>query len=250
MSQHFDTDSPNITPPEQEQAPPQQEEALTITPPQTSTAMINIPLLGRYTKQQAVKLIALVVLAVPCLYFMLPSKDRQATQDYSQLRPVALPSVSTPVTLPTQVASDTPPVSFPKQEEEQAPIRDNHQLDRIDDELQALGQQVNTINDKLVLLGNQKALAPAASSRAKKSATHHANKPRSVAHKMITRNASAKPAVDIEQVQLLSIYPDLAWVSYQDSTYALHPGDRLAGLTVVAIDSHQRLVVTTAGNIH
>lgn len=248
MSQHFDTDSPNITPPEQ--APPQQEETPIETPSQPATTMINIPLLGRNDKKQVIMLITLAVLAIPCIYLMLPSKDRQATQDYSQLRPVALPSVSTPATLPTQVASDTPPVSFPKQEEEQAPTRDNHQLDRIDDELQALSGQVNTLNDKLILLENQKALALTTSSKPKKSATHHVNKPRSAVHKMITPHASAKPEVDIKQVQLLSIYPDLAWVSYQDSTYALHPGDRLAGLTVVAIDSHQRLVVTTAGNIH
>ncbi|EKS6645694.1 hypothetical protein QCD58_004584 [Enterobacter hormaechei] len=47
-----------------------------------------------------------------------------------------------------------------------------------------------------------------------------------------------------------SLYPDLAWVKYRDSTWALHPGDTLDNVTVLKIDTLHRTVVTTAGTLH
>lgn len=48
---------------------------------------------------------------------------------------------------------------------------------------------------------------------------------------------------------IASLYPGLAWVNYQGSTWALRPGDRIGHATVQSIDTTQRQVVTTAGVI-
>ncbi len=46
-----------------------------------------------------------------------------------------------------------------------------------------------------------------------------------------------------------SLYPGLAWVNYQGSTWALRPGDRIGQATVQSIDTQQRQVITTGGVI-
>lgn len=46
-----------------------------------------------------------------------------------------------------------------------------------------------------------------------------------------------------------SLYPGLAWVTWQGSSWALRPGDRFAGATVLRIDEHKREVVTSSGVI-
>jgi intracellular multiplication protein IcmG len=48
---------------------------------------------------------------------------------------------------------------------------------------------------------------------------------------------------------IASLYPGLAWVNYQGSTWALRPGDRIGNATVQSIDTTQRQVITTAGVI-
>ncbi|MGK2894538.1 hypothetical protein [Klebsiella michiganensis] len=47
-----------------------------------------------------------------------------------------------------------------------------------------------------------------------------------------------------------SLYPDLAWVKYRDSTWALRPGDSLDNVRVLKIDTLHRTVITTAGTLH
>ncbi len=46
-----------------------------------------------------------------------------------------------------------------------------------------------------------------------------------------------------------SLYPGLAWVTWQGSSWALRPGDRFAGATVLRIDERKREVVTSSGVI-
>lgn len=48
---------------------------------------------------------------------------------------------------------------------------------------------------------------------------------------------------------IASLYPGLAWVNYQGSTWALRPGDRIGHATVQSIDTTKRQVITTAGVI-
>jgi intracellular multiplication protein IcmG len=48
---------------------------------------------------------------------------------------------------------------------------------------------------------------------------------------------------------ITSLYPGLAWVSYQGSTWAVRPGDRIGTATVSRIDTEKREVITTTGVI-
>ncbi|WP_439412588.1 hypothetical protein [Enterobacter ludwigii] len=59
----------------------------------------------------------------------------------------------------------------------------------------------------------------------------------------------APPATLWRQAHIESLYPDLAWVKYRDSTWALRPGDTLDNVTVLKIDTLHRTVVTTAGTL-
>lgn len=52
-----------------------------------------------------------------------------------------------------------------------------------------------------------------------------------------------------QQAQINSLYPGLAWVTWRGSSWALRPGDRFAGATVLRIDERQREVVTSSGVI-
>lgn len=220
-------------------------------PQKEKEKLIVIPILGSYSKK-------MVMIWVGCLcawagiYLLMPANNANSSQDLSQMHTVKEQAAMQPTTAPAQaptVQASIPPPPLAQQQEQQ-PMVDNHQLSRIDDELQALSGQVNALNDKLTQLENQKPAAPVAHSKPKHKVTHHVTRQHTTKHQAVIAQTASPPVVDIRQIHLLSLYPDLAWVRYQDSTYALHPGDSLAGLTVIAIDSHQRLVVTTAGNIH
>ncbi|MBI0278644.1 hypothetical protein I6H07_23245 (plasmid) [Hafnia alvei] len=51
------------------------------------------------------------------------------------------------------------------------------------------------------------------------------------------------------KAKINSLYPGLAWVTWQGSSWALRPGDRFAGATVLRIDESKREVVTSSGVI-
>ncbi|HBK4731495.1 TPA: hypothetical protein LLS83_005849 [Klebsiella michiganensis] len=57
------------------------------------------------------------------------------------------------------------------------------------------------------------------------------------------------PAVATKDVQLISIASGMAWVKWQDKTWAVIPGDRLGSLTIRRIDTAERVVHTSAGII-
>ncbi|EJN3762391.1 hypothetical protein NPX08_005362, partial [Escherichia coli] len=50
-------------------------------------------------------------------------------------------------------------------------------------------------------------------------------------------------------VKINSLYPGLAWVTWQGSSWALRPGDQFAGTTILSIDEQKREIVTSAGVI-
>lgn len=54
---------------------------------------------------------------------------------------------------------------------------------------------------------------------------------------------------NLHQASIVSLYPGLAWVKYQGSTWALRPGDRLDTATVMQIDTQRRAVITSTGTI-
>ncbi|EOI1393239.1 hypothetical protein ACMGOD_004415 [Klebsiella oxytoca] len=53
----------------------------------------------------------------------------------------------------------------------------------------------------------------------------------------------------VRDIQLVSIASGMAWVKWQDKTWAVIPGDRLGNLTISHIDTAERAVHTSAGII-
>ncbi len=66
-----------------------------------------------------------------------------------------------------------------------------------------------------------------------------------------TRKAprTARSASPLSGVKINSLYPGLAWVTWQGSSWALRPGDQFAGTTILTIDEQKREIVTSAGVI-
>ena len=66
-----------------------------------------------------------------------------------------------------------------------------------------------------------------------------------------TRKAprTARSANPLSGVKINSLYPGLAWVTWQGSSWALRPGDQFAGTTILSIDEQKREIVTSAGVI-
>ena len=66
-----------------------------------------------------------------------------------------------------------------------------------------------------------------------------------------TRKAprTARSASPLSGVKINSLYPGLAWVTWQGSSWALRPGAQFAGTTILSIDVQKREIVTSAGVI-
>ncbi|HCQ3672355.1 TPA: conjugal transfer protein TraP [Escherichia coli] len=60
---------------------------------------------------------------------------------------------------------------------------------------------------------------------------------------------TARSASPLSGVKINSLYPGLAWVTWQGSSWALRPGDQFAGTTILSIDVQKREIVTSAGVI-
>ncbi|EFN4301114.1 hypothetical protein FQJ10_19850 [Escherichia coli] len=60
---------------------------------------------------------------------------------------------------------------------------------------------------------------------------------------------TARSASPLSGVKINSLYPGLAWVTWQGSSWALRPGDQFAGTTILSIDEQKREIVTSAGVI-
>lgn len=57
------------------------------------------------------------------------------------------------------------------------------------------------------------------------------------------------PNVSIKDWQIHSVYPGMAWLTLQDSTHAVRPGDTVRGLTIQSIHADKREVHTSHGII-
>ena len=60
--------------------------------------------------------------------------------------------------------------------------------------------------------------------------------------------ATATPSV-VKEIELVSIAGGMAWVKWQNKTWAVIPGDRLGTITVTRISPAERTVYTSAGMI-
>lgn len=104
--------------------------------------------------------------------------------------------------------------------------------------LTALDQRLRAVERQLSLQAQPKTAQPAPVP-----AKATAAKPAATSQYKTTRASGLKGAA------VSSLYPDLAWVMYQGSTWAVRPGDRIGNASVERIDMEKREVITTAGII-
>lgn len=104
--------------------------------------------------------------------------------------------------------------------------------------LTALARRLDTLESRISELQKHTVTAPAATAPSPQPTTPTRKAPRA------GRNASQLSGVKID-----SLYPGLAWVTWQGSSWALRPGDQFAGTTILSIDEQKREIVTSAGVI-
>ena len=104
--------------------------------------------------------------------------------------------------------------------------------------LTALARRLDTLESRISELQKHPVPAPAATAPSPQPTTPTRKAPRA------GRNASPLSGVKID-----SLYPGLAWVTWQGSSWALRPGDQFAGTTILSIDEQKREIVTSAGVI-
>lgn len=104
--------------------------------------------------------------------------------------------------------------------------------------LTALARRLDTLESRISELQKHTVPAPAATAPSPQPTTPTRKAPRA------GRNASPLSGVKIN-----SLYPGLAWVTWQGSSWALRPGDQFAGTTILSIDEQKREIVTSAGVI-
>lgn len=151
------------------------------------------------------------------------------------------------VTQSREAASPEPvrplPAEHPLPDDETDALNDTLAALRIHGEktregLTALARRLDTLESRISELQKRTVPVPAATAPSPQPTTPTRKAPRA------GRNASPLSGVKID-----SLYPGLAWVTWQGSSWALRPGDQFAGTTILSIDEQKREIVTSAGVI-
>ncbi|EFK7858835.1 TPA: conjugal transfer protein TraP [Escherichia coli] len=152
------------------------------------------------------------------------------------------------VTQSREAASPEPvrplPAEQPQPDDETDALNDTLAALRIHGEktregLTALARRLDTLESRINELQKHTAPVPTATAPSPQPTTTTARKaPR-----------TARSANPLSSVKINSLYPGLAWVTWQGSSWALRPGDQFAGTTILSIDEQKREIVTSAGVI-
>ncbi|MFS7051465.1 conjugal transfer protein TraP [Escherichia coli] len=152
------------------------------------------------------------------------------------------------VTQSREAASPEPvrplPAEHPLPDDETDALNDTLAALRIHSEktregLTALARRLDTLESRISELQKRTVPVPAATAPSPQPAT------------TTTRKAprAGRTASPLSGVKIDSLYPGLAWVTWQGSSWALRPGDQFAGTTILSIDEQKREIVTSAGVI-
>lgn len=63
------------------------------------------------------------------------------------------------------------------------------------------------------------------------------------------KNVSAVGNSGLKGWRINTVYPGMAWITHNGSTWSVQPGDQVNGLTIRSIDAERRIVVTSKGVI-
>lgn len=146
----------------------------------------------------------------------------------------------------TEIADTTPPAVTEKEADE---IR---QLGMANQEaITKLTDRLNNIEQQLTLLKVQQPPPPCpAAVRTVSPPVKPGNKTppprikRPVQNTVVTRSVT-----DTKNWHVHTLYPGMAWITHDGSTWSVRPGDVLQGLTIHRIDTEHRVVVTDKGII-
>ncbi|EAV0145273.1 hypothetical protein RQ094_003917 [Salmonella enterica] len=250
MKPHFD--------PELDAPVPLDDEALQADEPITPSAR---PAKRPLWDQPKVQIAALAVFAVLGLTWKMAGSSTPPTAQpqFTAMEPVSTPApvtVDTPVRadpLPMQqtdapVTEDIPPAAAPHSETDSLAGEVSRALnsqqvysEKTREGLTAVARRLDNLERQVAELKQQRQ-APPATVRQATVATTVSPAPKS-SRTSSTRTWSGNKA------KVNSLYPGLAWVTWQGSSWALRPGDRFAGATVLRIDESKREVVTSSGVI-
>ncbi|EHD3630359.1 hypothetical protein JQ918_004249 [Salmonella enterica] len=250
MKPHFD--------PELDAPVPLDDEALLADEPITPSARsAKRPLWD----QPKVQIAALAVFAVLGLTWKMSGSSTPPTAQpqFTAMEPVSTPApvtVDSPVraeSLPAQqpdvpMTEDIPPAAAPHSETDSLAGEVSRALnsqqvysEKTREGLAALARRVGNLEQQITELKKQRQETPVAV-RQPTVATTTSPAPKS-------SRASSSRAWSGNGAKVNSLYPGLAWVTWKGSSWALRPGDRFAGATVLRIDESKREVVTSSGVI-
>ncbi|ELI8702614.1 conjugal transfer protein TraP [Salmonella enterica] len=250
MKPHFD--------PELDAPVPLDDEALQADEPITPSVR---PAKRPLWDQPKVQIAALAVFAVLGLTWKMSGSSTPPTAQpqFTAMEPVSTPApvtVDSPVraeSLPAQqpdvpVTEDIPPAAAPHSETDSLAGEVSRALnsqqvysEKTREGLAALARRVGNLEQQITELKKQRHETPVAV-RQPTVATTASPAPKS-------SRASSSRAWSGNGAKVNSLYPGLAWVTWQGSSWALRPGDRFAGATVLRIDESKREVVTSSGVI-
>lgn len=261
---HFDMDDPELPPALHVDEPPAHP-----LPAPSEKKMIKLPLLGNVTLLQlglmAAGLIAIVLFAAlrggPAHPATAPTFATQVATPAPAPPPVMdsppdapdmnAPLPPEPTEAPVPAPAENPDVTALSQTVDGQRGEITHNRTDID----ALTRRVDALEKARPLTATATAghASAGVNTTRHRTAGTHRRQSTSRAHPGSSSSVAtayrAPPATLWRQAHIESLYPDLAWVKYRDSTWALRPGDTLDNVTVLKIDTLHRTVVTTAGTL-
>ncbi|CAM3453505.1 hypothetical protein ACU75N_003969 [Yersinia enterocolitica] len=240
---HFDLETPPVDLPENE---PEVTQTPIASKP-THSKLITLPFGLKVAPLQA-GMMGLVIVGIVAFGVLrnAPSSTGASPQFAAQ-EPITTPPIvpvpySPPSTSVQNTTIDAPPTREPVASTLTEPSP------QIVEELRVYGENnregIKALDQRLRLLEQQVAYLAQRPSPASVSTMTTAS---AVAPKASHRTASKNSG--LRGASINSLYPGLAWVTYQGSTWALQPGDRIGHATVQRIDTQNREVITTAGVI-
>lgn len=260
---HFDMDDPELPPALHVDEPPAHP-----LPAPSEKKMIKLPLLGNVTLLQlglmATGLIAIVLFAAlrggPKHPATAPTFATQVATPPPAPAPVMesppdSPDMNAPLPAPVQPVPAPPAENPDVTALSQTVDGQRGEIARNRTDIDALTRRVDALEKARPLTATTTAghtSAGVKTTRHRTAGTHRRQttpRARPGSSPSVTTAYRAPPATLWRQAHIESLYPDLAWVKYRDSTWALRPGDTLDNVTVLKIDTLHRTVVTTAGTL-
>lgn len=113
----------------------------------------------------------------------------------------------------------------------------------LNERVTSLSKQLQSLNEQLLAQQQRATLVSAATATrtAKPATTKHQIKSTG---QTVTRSAGG-----VKGWRVHTLYPGMAWIAHNGSTWSVRPGDVLQGLTIRTIDTDRRVVVTDKGTI-